>query len=316
VGRAVSSVIRSSQCETVWITSGVPLGAMAPVARAAGARRIVVSTHGLEAGWASMPGVRQCLRMVSRSADVVTYLGDYTHRALIPAVAPGVRLVQLTGGVDAARFAAHPGGPGIRDRHGLHGRPVVVTVSRLVPRKGQDTLLRAWPQLRRCHPGAALVVIGEGYYKPALTRLSRRLGVADDVHFVGAVSDEELPAYLAAADVFAMPCRTQLGGMLLEGLGLITLEASASGLPVVVGRSGGAPDAVIHGETGLVLDVGAVVVGDAVRSLTQALDRLLADDALRKAMGSAGRDWVQARWSWDTMSDTLISQLVGPPGHS
>ena len=135
----------------------------------------------------------------------------------------------------------------------LAGRPVVVCVSRLVPRKGQDTLIRAWPQVRAAVPDAALLLVGGGPYAGRLQRLAGRLGVAGSVIFTGPVPWSELPSYYDAGDVFAMPCRTRRHGLDVEGLGIVYLEASATGLPVIGGDSGNAPDAIRDGETGYVV---------------------------------------------------------------
>ena len=130
----------------------------------------------------------------------------------------------------------------------------MVCLSRLVPRKGQDVLIKALPSIRRRVDGAALVIVGGGPYLETLRGLADECGVADHVTFTGAVPGDELPAHHALADVFAMPCRTRGGGMDVEGLGIVFLDASATGVPVVAGDSGGAPEAVQHNETGLVVD--------------------------------------------------------------
>jgi phosphatidyl-myo-inositol dimannoside synthase len=313
LGRQVRAAIRGHDCSAVWITSGVPLASLAGVARRAGAERVVVSTHGLESGWASLPGTRRAMRRASRQADVVTVLGPYTGRAIAPGLAPPVDVRTLAGSVDTARF--HPGADatGVRTHHGLDGRPVVITVGRLVPRKGQDTLLRAWPTILRSHPDAVALIVGEGYDERRLRRLATRLGITDSVVFAGAVRDELLPAYFAAADVYTLPCRTRLRGMLVEGLGLTTLEASAAGLPVVVGNSGGAADAVRHGVTGYVVDTSRAVRDAGAAALADALTRLLDDPEGAGRMGDAGRTWTVDGWSWRTTADELTELLSGSP---
>jgi phosphatidylinositol alpha-1,6-mannosyltransferase len=209
-------------------------------------------------------------------------------------------MLRLAPGVDAARFSPDPAaGQAVRERYGLAGRPVVVCVSRLVPRKGQDTLIRAWPKVLRQVPGAALVVVGGGPYQAALRRLSERIGVSPHVTFTGPVPADELPAHYAAGDVFAMPCRTRRGGLDVEGLGIVYLEASAAGLPVIGGDSGGAPDAIAEGESGY------VVPGRDVAALAARLTELLSDPAKARAMGEKGRAWVERDWSWDQAAARL-----------
>ena len=165
-------------------------------------------------------------------------------------------MVRLAPGVDVTFFRPGAGGNAVRERLGLTGRPVVACVSRMVPRKGQDTLITAWPQIKAQVSGAALLLVGDGPYAPGLRRLAQRLDVADDVIFTGPVPWPELPGYYDAADVFAMPCRTRRAGLDVEGLGIVYLEASATGLPVIGGDSGGAPDAILDGETGYVVSDG------------------------------------------------------------
>jgi phosphatidylinositol alpha-1,6-mannosyltransferase len=130
--------------------------------------------------------------------------------------------------------------------------------------------------------------------------------VERDVVFTGSVAWQRLPAYYAAGDVFAMPCRTRYAGMDVEGLGVVFLEAAASGLPVVAGDSGGAADAVRAGETGLVVD------GRSVDAVAAAVGDLLVDDVRAKAMGAAGRAWVETSWQWDRTADRLRELLSSP----
>ena len=248
----------------------------------------------------------QVLSRIGRGVDVVTYLGDYTRARLAPAL-PGVRLERLPSGVDTALFRPGAGGDVVRRRHGLAGRPVVVCVSRLVPRKGQDVLIRALPAVQQQVPGAALLIVGGGPDAPRLLRLAAEVGVAGDVVLTGAVPWEELPAHYDAGDVFAMPCRTRRRGLEVEGLGIVFLEASATGLPVVAGRSGGSPDAVLDGVTGHVLD------GTSVPSVAAAVGGLLADPAAARRMGEAGREWVQREWRWDVLAQRLRDLLADSP---
>ena len=264
--------------------AAAPLGLLAPSLRRAGARRLVAITHGHEAGWAVLPGARSLLRRIGDSVDTVTYLGEYTRvrlaRALSPAAA--ARMVRLAPGVDSDAFRPGAGGAAVRERLGLAGRPVVVCVSRLVPRKGQDTLIRAWPQVRAAVPDAALLLVGGGPYAGRLQRLAGGSGWPARSSSPGRVPWPELPAYYDAGDVFAMPCRTRRRGLDVEGLGIVYLEASATGLPVIGGDSGGAPDAILDGETGY------VVPGRSVAAVADRLVTLLTDPAGRPGHGGEG----------------------------
>jgi phosphatidylinositol alpha-1,6-mannosyltransferase len=308
VGRRARDIARAEGCTTVWFGAAAPLGLLAGGLRAAGVTRMVASTHGHEVGWAVLPAARQALRRIGERVDVVTYLTDYTRARIGPAVGPHPELVRLPSGVDVAQFHPDPqAGAVIRARYGLADRPVVVCVSRLVARKGQDMLIRALPALRARVAGTALVCVGDGPDRARLVRLARECGVERDVVFTGAVPPADLAAHYAAGSVFAMPSRTRRGGVEVEGLGLVYLEAAACGLPVVAGASGGAPDTVREGETGYVVD------GRGLARLTRVLGDLLADPAAAAEMGRRGRAWMSAEWGWDRRADQL-GRLLAAPG--
>ncbi len=305
VTRRAAGLLREHGCTSVWFGAAAPLALMAPALRAAGARRLVATTHGHEAGWAQLPAARQLLRRIGEGTDTITYLGEYTRSRIAAALTPeaAARMVRLPPGVDEKTFHPDSGGDAVRAGLGLSGRPVVVCVSRLVPRKGQDTLIEAMPRVLRAVPDAVLLVVGGGPYEKDLRELARRTGVADSVRFTGAVPWAELPAHYGAGDVFAMPCRTRRGGLDVEGLGIVYLEASATGLPVVAGDSGGAPDAVLDGETGW------VVRGGDPAEAAERLVTLLQDADLRRRMGERGRAWVEEKWRWDLLAEKLKTLL-------
>ncbi|MFF0228482.1 glycosyltransferase family 4 protein [Streptomyces sp. NPDC004629] len=305
VTRRAAGLLREHGCTSVWFGAAAPLGLMAPALRKAGAERLVATTHGHEAGWAQLPAARQLLRRIGESTDTITYLGGYTRTRIAAALTPAAagRMVRLPPGVDEKTFHPGSGGAQVRERLGLAERPVVVCVSRLVPRKGQDTLIRALPRILAEQPDAVLLIVGGGPYERDLRRLARDTGVAASVRFTGAVPWSELPAHYGAGDVFAMPCRTRRGGLDVEGLGIVYLEASATGLPVVAGDSGGAPDAVLDGETGW------VVRGGDPNEAADRITTLLADPALRRRMGDRGRQWIEQTWRWPLQAATLKSLL-------
>ncbi|MEU7579300.1 glycosyltransferase family 4 protein [Streptomyces sp. NPDC041068] len=305
VTRRAVSLLREHGCTSVWFGAAAPLGLMGSALRKAGAERLVATTHGHEAGWAQLPASRQLLRRIGESTDTITYLGEYTRSRIAAALTPAAagRMVQLPPGVDEKTFHPGSGGDAVRARLGLSDRPVVVCVSRLVPRKGQDTLILAMPRILARSPEAVLLIVGGGPYEKDLHKLAAETGVADSVRFTGAVPWEELPAHYGAGDVFAMPCRTRRGGLDVEGLGIVYLEASATGLPVVSGDSGGAPDAVLDGETGW------VVRGGAPEEAADRIVTLLGDAELRARMGERGRAWVEEKWRWDLLAERLRELL-------
>ncbi|MFH9015000.1 glycosyltransferase family 4 protein [Streptomyces sp. NPDC017943] len=303
--RRAVGLLREHGCTSVWFGAAAPLGLMAPALREAGAERLVATTHGHEAGWAQLPAARQLLRRIGDATDTLTYLGEYTRSRIATALTPqaAARMVQLPPGVDEKTFHPGSGGDEVRARLGLTDRPVVVCVSRLVRRKGQDTLIRALPRILAAEPDTVLLIVGGGPYEKDLRRLAHETGVAASVRFTGSVPWSELPAHYGAGDVFAMPCRTRRGGLDVEGLGIVYLEASATGLPVVAGDSGGAPDAVLDGETGW------VVRGGSPEDAADRIVTLLGDAELRRRMGERGRAWVEEKWRWDLLAEHLEQLL-------
>ncbi|WP_293777934.1 glycosyltransferase family 4 protein [uncultured Corynebacterium sp.] len=300
--RRMQSLIREYDIETVWFGAAAPLALMAPEARAAGARRIVATTHGHEVGWSMLPIARQALRRIGQHADVITYISDYTRTRLEPAFGTHARWVHLPSAVNLEDFTPATEGEkqSARERFGLGPGPVIVCISRLVPRKGQDQLLRAMPAVRARFPDAQVLIIGRGRYEQTLRELARLY--CPDAVLQEARDTEGLQLALHAADVFAMPARTRGGGLDVEGLGIVYLEAQAAGLPVIAGDSGGAPETVTS-ETGI------VVRGSSVLELEQALCTLLGDVPGARRMGAAGRRHVEEHWTWEIMGARLREVL-------
>jgi phosphatidylinositol alpha-1,6-mannosyltransferase len=241
----------------------------------------------------------------------VTYLGEYC-RAKIARPLTGAardRMRQLTPGVDDAVFRPGAGGAAVRARHGLGDDPVIVCVSRMVSRKGQDVLVKAMPAVLASVPRTKLLLVGDGPARRRVERLIDRLGVRESVVLTGRVPWAQTPGYYDAGTVFCMPTRTRLLGLEPEALGICYLEAAATGLPVVAGDSGGAPDAVLDEVNGVVVD------GRDVTAVARACVRFLLDDAQARAFGSAGRAWVGRQWRWDDLALRLRDLLAGPREH-
>ncbi|MGH3665433.1 MAG: glycosyltransferase family 4 protein [Egibacteraceae bacterium] len=266
-------------------------------------------SHGHEAGLARV-GLGPLVRRVARNLAVLGVISEFTRSQLAPWVGGHTTVRWLPPGADIDRF--HPGvdPTPVRARHGLDdGRPLVVCVSRLVRRKGQDVLVETWPRVRRVVPGAHLLLAGGGPLAQRLAWRVRALDLEQDVTFAGDVPWPQLPGYYAAADVFAMPCRTRLGGLDVEGLGIVYLEAQACGVPVVAGRSGGAPEALVDGETGVTVD------GGAVSDVADTVVGLLGDRDVAAAMGAAGRAFVERHYAWDAVAarfHRVVAETVRP----
>jgi phosphatidylinositol alpha-1,6-mannosyltransferase len=303
--RTAARLAREHDCRTAFFGAAAPLGLLAPALRRAGVQHLVGATHGHETGWVALPGARGVMRRIAGGLDVLTYISEYTHDRLAPALGGRTRLAQLSPGVDVDAFTPDVDGSAVRARYGLGEAPVVVCVSRLVPRKGQDVLVEAWPQVLARHPDARLLLVGGGPLEEQLRRAVADRGVGASVVLTGGVAAVDLPQHYAAGDVFAMPCRTRRHGLDVEGLGMVYLEAAACGLPVVVGTSGGAPETVREGVTGHVVDPRSPA------AVAAALVGLLDDPDRARAMGAAGRAWVEERWSWTSIAATFADLLEG-----
>lgn len=301
----VQHLIREHKVANVWFGASTPLGILAESAREAGATHILASTHGHEIGWSMMPGTRQYLQKVFDGMDTVTYLTQATLERLQPHVPDHVKLLRLPGGIDPEAFAFNPTArKELRQRYSIPSTDkVVVCISRLVERKGQDLLIEIWPEIVRRYPGTRLVIVGKGPYGTKLQKMAAASSASQWITFTGEVPQSELPAHYSLGDIFAMPCRTRGGGLDIEGLGIVYLEAYAAGLPVVAGDSGGAPEAVLPGETGLVAS------GRSTSAVAGAITYLLEDPERARQMGATGRVWLDEAWRWDILAKPLIEVL-------
>lgn len=302
--RRMSGIIAELGIDTVWFGASAPLGLLAPAARSAGARHVIASTHGHEVGWSMVPGARQALRRIGNHVDTLTYISDYTRRRIGPAFGPHPDYVHLPSAVDSVFFrpASTQQREQTRRSHGWGDDPLIVCISRLVRRKGQDQLIRALPRIRIEHPGARLILVGTGPEERRLRRLATESG--GRVEFTGALDRGEMRDVLAAADVFSMPARTRGAGLDVEGLGIVYLEAQACAIPVVAGDSGGAPETVRE-------DTGVVVSGRDRKQLAEAISALLSDPGRRAAMGAAGRRYASSYWTWDRFGARLRELTAG-----
>ncbi|MFJ1461398.1 glycosyltransferase family 4 protein [Nocardia sp. N2S4-5] len=304
--RRAAKLLRDERCDTVWFGAAAPLALMSPLLRRAGAHRIVASTHGHEVGWSMLPAARQSLRAIGDHTDVITYVSKYTRRRFAAAFGPQAALEYLPPGVDTTVFRPDPAArEELRARYGLGDRPTILCLSRLVPRKGQDMLILAMREIKERIDGAVLVIAGGGPYEEKLRGLAQAFDLSGDVVFTGRVPSAELAAHHTLADVFAMPSRTRGAGLDVEGLGIVYLEASATGVPVVAGDSGGAPETVREGRTGHVVD------GRSQSQIADALVGILADRDAAARMGAAGRAWVSEQWRWDVLGGRLRALLDG-----
>ncbi len=294
VGRSVRALVQERGIERVFFGAAAPLGLLAHSLRRAGVKRIVALTHGHEVWWAKLWPFTWAMKRIGNGVDVLTYLGEFTKRAIARPLnqKAASAMVRIAPGIDTDHFSPDATAIELKRELELDGKRVIVSVGRLVHRKGQDTLVEALPHVLDEFPDAHLLFVGVGPHLEYIHKRAIQLGVLGNISFVGRVQYSELPRFISVGEVFAMPSRSRLAGLEVEGLGIVYLEASACELPVVGGLSGGAPDAVLEGETGYSVDgLAPIAVADAIKAL-------LADPIAAKEMGRRGRQWIIDEWEW------------------
>jgi phosphatidylinositol alpha-1,6-mannosyltransferase len=300
--RRVDEAIEDTGAEVVLFGATYPLAALGPHVARRGVPYLAAA-HGFEYWLSLAPGSHRLMRhATSRAARVPVMCSAFIARVVRTAVPRRVPVSVMYPGADVDAFRPDLDTDEVRARHGLLGRPVVVCVSRLVPRKGQDVLIRAMPEIVRRVPEAALLVVGDGPYRPSLERMALE-APPRSVILAGQVGEDELPTYYTAGDVFAMACRTRKGGLEVEGWGNVFIEAAACARPVVVGDSGGARESLVDGVTG------HLVEGSDVARVADAVAGLLEDPARAAAMGRAGRERVERSFTWPRAAAQLAGWL-------
>lgn len=303
LAKRVDALAREIGAGVVFLDPALPLGI---IGRRLTSAPYVVIVHGAEVTVPlRLPGARALLGNVMRGAAGIVAAGEYPAAKAVLAAGYPLPGVLVPPGVDAARFQPLSGSDraAARTRFGLEPDiPVVLGVSRLVPRKGFDVLIESVSGLEQ---SVQLVIAGTGRDGGRLRRLANRTGISGRTHFVGFVPDEDLPQLYGSADVFVMLCRDRWAGMEQEGFGIVFLEAAACGVPAIAGRSGGSHEAVVHGETGFVVPPRD---GHAVRG---AIDTLLSDSDLRKRMGLSARARVEREFSYDRLVERLVPLAKG-----
>ncbi|MEX0790472.1 MAG: glycosyltransferase family 4 protein [Actinomycetota bacterium] len=284
--RRMTALAADRSIDLVHFPSALPLGLMG---RGLG-RPYAVSVHGGEFVLASrIPGARTALKAVCRNAAVLLPESSFAETLVRKLIGPKVTVARVTCGVDADRYgSAEPAGLGVEG-------PVVVTVSRLVPRKGGRTLIRAFPQVLRGHPDAHLLIVGGGPDFNRLRQMTDEAGLGRSVTLAGPQPWDRIPSYLAAADIFALPTRNRFMGTETEGLPLVYVEAAAAGLPLIGAEVGGVGDAVRPGRTGLMVD------GADANETARAILRLLDDPEEARRLGAGAREMVLKEFSWESV---------------
>ena len=306
VTRNVKKIVTESDIDVVIFGAAAPLAFMSKSLRKIGVKKIIALTHGHEVWWAKVFPFNLAIKRIGASVDHLTYLGEFTRKAISKTLSEKSRnkLVRIAPGIDTAHFIPRADGFEKRVELGLQDKKIIISVGRLVHRKGQDKLIEAMPTILSKIPNAHLLIVGEGPYKNHLDKLAKKFSLEESVTFVGRILYDKLPTYLSAADLFAMPSRSRFFGLEVEGLGIVYLEASACGIPVVAGNSGGAPDAVIEGVTGF------CVAGTDVDQVASAVIEVCSNAERASHMGAAGRNWIVDQWRWDIWSKEFNALLL------
>ena len=304
VSHSISRVIKELETDVVTFGAAAPLALMSAAFRRAGATRVIALTHGHEVWWSKVFPFNLIMRRIGSATDVLTYLGEFTHRAISRSLTSRAAstMVKIAPGIDTEHFSPVDSTQ-LKASLGLSEKRIIVSVGRLVHRKGQDKLIESMPAIIQEIPNVHLLLVGEGPYRNHLTKLVRKLHLEDYVTFIGRIQFGQLPNYICCGEIFAMPSRSRFAGLEVEGLGIVYLEASACGLPVIAGASGGAPDAVIDGETGVVVD------GLDCAAIASAAIQMLNNPAQSHSMGVEGRRWVVEKWRWQIWADEFAKLL-------
>jgi phosphatidylinositol alpha-1,6-mannosyltransferase len=298
-------IIKREGITTAAFGAAAPLGLLSASMKRVGITRTVALTHGHEVWWAKVFPFNLLLRRIGSTVDVLTYLGDFTCAAISQGISAKAQssMVKVAPGIDVDHFIPTDASA-LRESLGITKKKVIVSVGRLVHRKGQDCLIESMPQILSSVPDAHLLLIGQGPYREHLQELVRKHRLESSVTFIGRIEYKDLPMYLCAGEIFAMPSRSRLMGLEVEGLGIVYLEASSCGLPVLAGSSGGAPDAVVQNITGLVVD------GTNHEQIATAAIELLNNSSASQLMGAAGRQWIVENWRWEIWSKEFEDLLV------
>jgi phosphatidylinositol alpha-1,6-mannosyltransferase len=306
VAKRAKEIAQMHNIEVVVFGAAAPLALMAPKLRKAGIKKIIALTHGHEVWWARIFPFNLAMKRIGNSVDHLTYLGEFTRQAISRSLSQKSidSMVKIAPGIDTSHFSPQADATQRRTELGLESKKIIISVGRLVHRKGQDKLIQAFPTIVREIPSAHLLIVGEGPYRAHLEKLVEKLSLKANVTFVGRIFYNDLPSYLSASDVFVMPSRSRFFGLEVEGLGIVYLEASACAIPVVAGVSGGAPDAVQEGITGLCVD------GTNIGQIAEAVIHICSDSKRATKMGLAGRNWVIEQWQWEIWSKQFNSLLM------
>ncbi len=243
------------------------------------------------------------ISLLLKKADKIIAVSFFSKKEILKKVnLTEEKIIVLTPGVDTLRFHPEVDSLGVKERHNLKDRRVLLTVSRLDTNKGIDKMIKLLPAIRKKFPGVTYLIVGGGSEENYLKNLAAKI-TPESVIFVGEVSDRDLPAYYAVADMFILLTREVLKGNLVEGFGIVLLEASASQKPIIAGRTGGVLEAVVDKQTGLLVDP------SNDKEIIKAIEKLLIDKSLAAKLAKEAREMVVRDFSWQKKSQRLMELL-------
>ncbi len=306
---ALLSIVRRHGIDFVYCATSHPSGLICAAASVFAGFRHSVTIHGHEVMYARR-GLRQTLKSILRplqvavlnASDRVFAVSAFTRDSAVKAGVKQEKIHVIYNGIDMEDFREPADVKSLPAERGVTGGPLVVTVGRLVERKGHDVVIKAMPDILDRAPGAAYVIVGDGPERARLARLAADTGVGGHVHLMGSLPRRDVLAFIAACDVFVMPSRRV--GTSVEGFGIVFLEAGALKKPVVGGRSGGIPDAVEDGVTGLLVDP------SSPEETARAVTRILTDSDLARRLGEAGYERVTRLFTWDKVADRILEGMA------
>jgi phosphatidylinositol alpha-1,6-mannosyltransferase len=262
--------------------------------------KVIIGAHGMEVLKERKPSRQRLIRLAFSRAHRGLAVSEYTRQALIRLGVPKDKVAVIPNGVDVELFRPRERSTSLVQRYDLQGKKVILTLARLVARKGQDQVIRALPEVIEKVPSAVYLLVGQGPDESRLRDLVDSLGLSEQVIFAGYVPDEQLVDHYSLADLYIMASREIAAGGDVEGFGITFLEAGACGLPVIGGRSGGVPDAVLEGQTGLLVDP------EDSGEIAGALIRILSDEDLARKMGERGRRRAVQAFQWRHMAERCL----------
>lgn len=304
--------IRREGIECLLVGQILPLGTVALILHKLTGIPYIVMTHAMDVTlpFSNEGSARKqkLVKKILKHASAVTTVSQFTKQHLVTLGVPEsqIHIVSPCPHITPETFPVTVDEVVAFDKeHQLDGKRVILSVGRLVERKGVDRVIEAMAMIKTQHPNALYVIAGNGQYAYELKKIVERLSLQKHVYFVGKLSDQELAKWYQRCDLFIMPSR-QLSNRDVEGFGIVYLEANSFGKPVIGGKSGGVADAVTHEETGLLVDP------NNVAEITAAIDRLLTDAPLATRLGNQGMQRVRAEFQWSQQArrlEQLISKL-------